>query len=65
MMWFGGVYDDPRHQFPSMAIDADNPDVDRGRHYADDRRDTFIRSGWIAQGDLTIQFELNAAPGEV
>lgn len=27
MTWFGGVYDDPRHQFPSIAIDADNPDV--------------------------------------
>ena len=27
MTWFGGVYDDPRHQFPSVAIDADNPDL--------------------------------------
>ncbi len=26
MTWFGGVYDDPRHQFPSVAIDADNAD---------------------------------------
>jgi putative ABC transport system permease protein len=23
MTWFGGVYDDPKHQFPSVAIDAD------------------------------------------
>jgi putative ABC transport system permease protein len=22
MTWFGGVYDDPKHQFPSVAIDA-------------------------------------------
>jgi putative ABC transport system permease protein len=27
MTWFGGVYDDVTHQFPSMGIDADNPDV--------------------------------------
>jgi len=27
MVWFGGIYDDPKHVFPSMAIDADNPDV--------------------------------------
>ncbi len=27
MTWFGGVYDDPRHQFPSVGIDADNPDL--------------------------------------
>lgn len=27
MSWFGGVYDDVRHQFPSMGIDADNPDL--------------------------------------
>lgn len=27
MSWFGGIYDDVRHQFPSMAIDPDNPDV--------------------------------------
>ena len=27
MTWFGGVYDDPRHQFPNIAIDADNPDL--------------------------------------
>ncbi len=27
MNWFGGIYDDVRHQFPSMGIDADNPDV--------------------------------------
>jgi putative ABC transport system permease protein len=27
MTWFGGIYDDPRHQFPNVAIDADNPDV--------------------------------------
>jgi len=26
MSWFGGIYDDPKHQFPSMGIDADNPD---------------------------------------
>ncbi|HYB89696.1 MAG TPA: FtsX-like permease family protein [Candidatus Binataceae bacterium] len=26
MTWFGGIYDDPTHQFPSMGIDADNPD---------------------------------------
>jgi putative ABC transport system permease protein len=26
MSWFGGIYDDPRHQFPNMGIDADNPD---------------------------------------
>jgi putative ABC transport system permease protein len=24
MTWFGGVYDDPRHQFPTVAIDADS-----------------------------------------
>jgi putative ABC transport system permease protein len=37
MSWFGGIYDDPRHQFPNMGIDADNPDqiwpeyaIDRG-----------------------------------
>jgi len=23
MTWFAGVYDDPKHQFPSVAIDAD------------------------------------------
>ncbi len=23
MTWFGGVYDDPKHQFSSVAIDAD------------------------------------------
>ena len=27
MSWFGGIYDDVTHQFPSMGIDADNPDV--------------------------------------
>ncbi len=27
MTWFGGIYDDPKHQFPNMGIDADNPDV--------------------------------------
>lgn len=27
MVWFGGVYDDPRHQFATVAIDADNPDI--------------------------------------
>lgn len=27
MSWFGGIYDDVRHQFPSMGIDADNPDL--------------------------------------
>jgi putative ABC transport system permease protein len=27
MSWFGGIYDDPKHQFPNMGIDADNPDV--------------------------------------
>jgi putative ABC transport system permease protein len=27
MTWFGGIFDDPRHQFPSMGIDAGNPDV--------------------------------------
>lgn len=27
MNWFGGIYDDVRHQFPSMGIDADNPDL--------------------------------------
>lgn len=27
MTWFGGIYDDPRHQFPSVGIDADNPDL--------------------------------------
>lgn len=27
MTWFGGIYDDPKHQFPTMAVDADNPDV--------------------------------------
>jgi putative ABC transport system permease protein len=27
MTWFGGVYDDVTHQFPSMGIDAGNPDV--------------------------------------
>jgi putative ABC transport system permease protein len=27
MIWFGGIYDDPKHQFPTIAIDADNPDV--------------------------------------
>lgn len=27
MSWFGGIYDDVSHQFPSMGIDADNPDV--------------------------------------
>ena len=26
MTWFGGIYDDPKHQFPSMGVDADNPD---------------------------------------
>jgi putative ABC transport system permease protein len=27
MTWYGGIYDDPKHQFPTMAVDADNPDV--------------------------------------
>src|SRR5690349_3097674 len=27
MVWFGGVYDDPRHQFATVAIDVDNPDI--------------------------------------
>jgi putative ABC transport system permease protein len=27
MNWFGGIYDDVTHQFPSMGIDPDNPDV--------------------------------------
>ncbi len=27
MSWYGGIYDDVTHQFPSMGIDADNPDV--------------------------------------
>lgn len=27
MVWFAGVYDDPHHQFPTVAIDADNPDI--------------------------------------
>jgi putative ABC transport system permease protein len=26
MVWFGGVYDDPKNQFPTMALDADNLD---------------------------------------
>jgi putative ABC transport system permease protein len=27
MVWFGGVYDDPRHQFATVAVDVDNPDI--------------------------------------
>src|SRR5271155_2134955 len=27
MLWFGGVYKDPKDQFPTMALDADNLDV--------------------------------------
>jgi putative ABC transport system permease protein len=27
MVWFVGVYDDPRHQFPTIALDADNVNV--------------------------------------
>ena len=27
MLWFGGVYEDPKDQFPTMALDADNLDV--------------------------------------
>jgi putative ABC transport system permease protein len=27
MTWFGGIYDDVTHQFPSMGIDAENPDL--------------------------------------
>ncbi len=27
MEWFAGIYDDPKHQFPTMALDADNTDV--------------------------------------
>lgn len=27
MVWFAGVYDDPRHQFPTVALDVTNPDV--------------------------------------
>jgi putative ABC transport system permease protein len=27
MSWFGGVYGDPKDQFPTMAMDADNIDV--------------------------------------
>src|SRR5256885_12463931 len=27
MIWFGGVYDDPRRQFPTMALEADMVDL--------------------------------------
>jgi putative ABC transport system permease protein len=27
MTYFAGIYDDPKHQFPTMALDIDNPDL--------------------------------------
>ncbi len=27
MLWFGGVYEDPKDQFPTMALDADTLDI--------------------------------------
>jgi len=45
MNWFGGIYDDVRHQFPSMGIDADNPDV--------------VWPEYALNHDLVNQFKIN------
>jgi len=56
MVWYAGVYDDPHHQFPTIALDPDNPDV-LWPEYGLDRRTVAafrkVRSGAIV-GDTTM-----------
>jgi putative ABC transport system permease protein len=44
MTWFVGVYDDPKHQFPTMALDANNFDVVWPEYRADARTISAFKS---------------------